>query len=64
MPSQNKVAESDLGADRAQLQQERLRSMQMEAQAAAEIRNAVIAWNAAKQAVQAAANARDLLATD
>jgi hypothetical protein len=38
--------------------------MQMEAQAAAEIRNAVIAWNAAKQAVQAAANARDLLATD
>jgi outer membrane protein TolC len=40
--------------------QERLRSMQMEAQAAAEVRNAIIAWNAAKQAARAAANARDL----
>ena len=41
LPIQNKVAEADLGADRAQLQQERLRLKQMEAQAAAEIRNAV-----------------------
>jgi outer membrane protein len=60
LPIQNKVAQADLGADRAQLQQERLRSMQMEAQAAAEIRNAAIGWNAAKQAAQAAANARYL----
>jgi outer membrane protein len=60
LPIQNKVAEADLGADRAQLQQERLRMMQMEAQAAAEIRNAVIGWNAAKQAAQAATNARYL----
>jgi outer membrane protein len=60
LPIQNKVAEADLGADRAQLQQERLRLMQMEAQTAAEIRNAVIGWNAAKQAAQAAANARYL----
>ena len=60
LPIQNKVAEADLGADRAQLQQERLRLTKMEAQAAAEIRNAVIGWNAAKQAAQAAASARQL----
>ena len=60
VPVQNKVAEADLGADRAQLQQERLRLTQMEAQAAAEVRNAVIALNAAKQAAQAAATARNL----
>ena len=60
LPIQNKVAEADLGADRAQLHQERLRLTQMEAQAAAEIRNAVIGWNAAKQAAEAAANARNL----
>jgi outer membrane protein len=34
--------------------------MQMDAQAAAEMRNAFIAWNAAKQAARAATNARDL----
>jgi outer membrane protein len=60
LPVQNKIAEADLGADRAQLQQERLRLTQVEAQVAAEIRNAVIGWNAAKQAVLAAANARYL----
>jgi outer membrane protein TolC len=60
VPIQNRVADADLGADRAQLQQERLRSTQKEAQAAAEIRNALIAWDAGKQAVRAAANARDL----
>ena len=60
LPIQNKVAEADLGADRALLQQERLRLAQMEAQAAAEIRNAIIGWNAAKQSVQAAASARHL----
>ncbi len=60
VPVRNKVAEADLGADRAQLQQERLRRVQMEAQAAAEVRNAVIALNTAKQAAQAAATARNL----
>jgi outer membrane protein len=60
VPVQNKIAEADLGADRAQLQQERLRLTQMEAQAAAEVRNAVIALNTAKQAAQAAATARNL----
>jgi outer membrane protein len=62
LPVQNKVAEADLGADRAQLQQERLRLTQMEAQAAAEVRNAVIALNAAKQAAQSAATAQQLQA--
>ena len=60
LPIQNKVAEADLGADRAQLQQERLRLAKMEAQAAAEIRNAIIGWNAAKQSMEAAASARHL----
>jgi outer membrane protein len=60
VPVQNKVAEADLRADRAQLQQERLRLLQMQAQAAAEVRNAVIAVNTAKQAVQASASARNL----
>ena len=60
LPVQNRVAEADLGADRAQLQQERLRLIQMEAQVAAEVRNAVISLNAARQAVQSAATARHL----
>jgi outer membrane protein len=60
LPVQNRVAEADLGADRAQLRQERLRLMQMEAQVAAEVRNAVIALNGARQAAQAAATARHL----
>lgn len=60
LPVQNRVADADLAADRAQLQQQRLRLTQMEAQAAAEVRNAVIALNASKQAVQAAATAKHL----
>jgi outer membrane protein len=60
LPVQNRVAEADLGADRAQLQQERLRVIQMEAQVSAEVRNAVIGLNAARQAVQSAATARHL----
>jgi outer membrane protein TolC len=60
LPVQNRVAEADLGADRAQLQQERLRLMQMETQVAAEVRNAVIGLNAARQAAQSAATARHL----
>jgi outer membrane protein len=54
LPVQNRVAEADLAADRAQLRKERLRLQQMEAQAAAEVRNAVIALNSAKQAAQSA----------
>jgi outer membrane protein TolC len=60
LPVQNRVAEADLAADRAELRKERLRLQQMEAQAAAEVRNAVIALNAAKQAAQSAAASKHL----
>lgn len=60
LPVQNKVAEADLGADRALLRQERLRLTQMEAQAAAEVRNAVIGLNAATQAARAATTVKHL----
>jgi len=60
LPVQNRFAEADLGADRALLQKKRLPLRQMEAQAAAEVRNAVIALNAAKQAAQAVATAENL----
>jgi outer membrane protein len=55
LPVQNRVAEADFAADRIQLQEQRLRLNQMQAQAAAEVRNAVIGLAAAKQAAQAAA---------
>jgi outer membrane protein len=60
LPVQNRVAQADLGADRAELRKEKLRVQQMEAQVAAEVRNAVIGLNAAKQAAQAAAASRQL----
>jgi outer membrane protein TolC len=60
LPVQNKVAQADLGADRAELRRQRLRLKQVEAQAAAEVRNGVIALNAAKQAAQSAAASRHL----
>jgi outer membrane protein len=60
LPVQNRVAEADLAADRAELRKERLRLQQMEAQVAAEVRNAVIALNAAKQAAQSAAASKRL----
>jgi outer membrane protein TolC len=60
LPVQNKVAQADLGADRALLRQERLRLTQMEAQAAAEVRNAVIGLNAATQAARAATTVKHL----
>ena len=60
LPLQNKVAEADLGADRALFRQEQLRLTQMEAQAAAEVRNAVIGLNAAAQAARAATTAKHL----
>jgi outer membrane protein len=60
LPVQNKVAEADFAADRAELRKEQLRLKQVEAQAAAEVRNTVIAWNAAKQAAQSAIASRRL----
>jgi len=60
LPLQNKVAQADLAADRAELRKEQLRLQQMQAQAAAEVRNAVIALNAAKQAAQSAAASKHL----
>jgi outer membrane protein len=59
-PVQNRVAEADFAADRVQLQEQRLRLNQMQAQAAAEVRNAVIGLAAAKKAAQAAAATRRL----
>ena len=60
LPVQNKVAEADLGADRAELRQEQLRLTQVEAQAAAEVRNALIGVNAAMLAAQSATASREL----
>lgn len=60
LPIQNRVAQADLGADQVQLHQQRLRLTQLEAQVAAEVRNAVIGLNAAKQAAQTALASRKL----
>jgi outer membrane protein len=59
-PVQNRVAEADFATDRVQLREQRLRLNQMQAQAAAEVRNAVIGLATAKQAAQAAAATRQL----
>jgi outer membrane protein len=59
-PVQNRVAEADFAADRVKLRQQQLRMNQMQAQAAAEVRNAVIGLAAARQAAQAATAARQL----
>jgi outer membrane protein len=68
LPIRNRMAQADLGADQVQLLQQRLRITQLEAQIAAEVRNAVIGLNAAKQAAQTAAASRrfqeQLLATE
>jgi outer membrane protein len=60
LPLRNRVGAGDLGADLIQVRQQRLRVTQMEAQVSAEVRNAVIALNAAKQAAEAAASSRKL----
>ena len=60
LPVRNTVAAGDLGADLIQLRQQRLRVTQMQAQISAEVRNAVIALSAAKQAAEAAASSRKL----
>jgi outer membrane protein TolC len=60
LPLRNRVAGGDLGAYLTQLRQQRLRVTQMESQISAEVRNAVIALNAAKTAADAAATSRKL----
>ena len=60
LPLQNRVAEANLGADRAELRQERLRLAQLESQAAAEVRNTLIGLNAAKTALRASTASRKL----
>jgi outer membrane protein len=62
LPVQNRVAEANLGADRALLRQQQLRVTQLESQVAAEVRNALTALNAAKNAASAATTARALQA--
>ena len=59
-PVQNRVAEADFATDRVQLREQRLRLNQMQAHAAAEVRNAVIGLAAAKQAARAAAATKQL----
>jgi outer membrane protein len=56
----DRVANADFGADQAELREERFREMQMESQAAAEVRNALIGFAAAKQAAQTASTSRKL----
>jgi outer membrane protein len=62
LPVQNRVAEANLGADRALLRQQQLRVTQLESQVAAEVRNALTSLNAAKSAASAATTARALQA--
>lgn len=60
LPVQNRVANANLGADKALLRQQQLRMTQLESQVAAEVRNAITALNAARTAVDAATKAREL----
>jgi outer membrane protein TolC len=62
LPVQNRVARANLGADKALLRQQQLRVTQLESQVAAEVRNAIIALNAAEIAAVAATKARELQA--
>jgi outer membrane protein len=60
LPVQNRVAEANLGIDKAMLRQQQLRETQLESAVAAEVRNAVTALRAAENAAGAAAKAREL----
>ena len=62
LPVENRVAEANLGADKALLRQQQMRVTQLEAQVAAEVQNAITALHAAKSAADAAAKARELQA--
>jgi outer membrane protein len=60
LPVQNRVAKANLGADKALLRQQQLRTAQLESQVAAEVQNAITALHAAKSAADAATKAREL----
>jgi outer membrane protein TolC len=62
LPVQNRVANANLGADKALLRQLQLRVTQMESQVAAEVQNAITALHAAQSAADAATKARELQA--
>jgi hypothetical protein len=53
LPVQNCAAKANLGADRSLLEQERMRVTQLEADVAAEVRNAITALDAAQENFQA-----------
>jgi len=60
LPIQNRVALASLGSDRVELRQEQVRLAQLESQAAAEVRNTSIAFDAARVAAQSATSSRML----
>ncbi len=62
LPVQNKVAEANLGADKALLREQQLRVTQLESQVAAEVQNAITALHAARSSADAATKARELQA--
>jgi len=62
LPLQNRVAEANLGSDRALLSQQQIRVTQLESQVAAEVQNAITALHAAESAADAATKARELQA--
>ncbi|MGC1783498.1 MAG: TolC family protein, partial [Acidobacteriaceae bacterium] len=62
LPVQNRVAEANLGADKALLRQQQLRVTQLESQVAAEVQNAITALHAAKSAADTATKVQELQA--
>jgi outer membrane protein len=62
LPVQNRVAEANLGADKALLKQQQLGVTKLESQVAAEVQNAITALHAAKSAADAATKAQELQA--
>jgi outer membrane protein len=62
LPIQNRVAQANLGADKALLRQQQLGVTKLESQVAAEVQNAVTALHTARSVADAATNARELQA--
>jgi outer membrane protein TolC len=60
LPVQNRVAEANLGADKALLRQQQLRMTQLQSQVVAEVQNAITALHAAQSAADAATKSREL----
>jgi outer membrane protein TolC len=60
LPVQNRVAEANLGADKALLRQQQMGVTKLEAEVAAEVQNAITALHAARSAADAATKAREL----